>query len=523
MRRSATMEVSWYMQARQFKSPQHVIPAFLLKSREYHKLKNKELQLENNRLQTERLAQNKIVQYLKEQLKTLHRQVQQMETNSENQAIRLPVDPPVGQHGYGAKLISLMINLAQKIGLRPAEKVTQLFFEFFSIAEKVPDWTSIRNWMQRIGIAKTEEPVEVADDWIWMADHSNQIGQEKAFVVLGIRSSDMPEPGHAIEHRHVRPLLVEPGISWKKENVTTAYQKLAKKYGAPRAILSDGAAELREGALPLETKSENMIVLRDFKHYAANVMKSLIGNTESFKEFSSQVGRTRSAVQQTELAHLTPPASKSKARFMNLAPMLNWGGMVSWVIENPTAKSCEGIAQERLEEKFGWLRDYADDLKIWRECQRIISQSITLINEQGLSRGTAKALRKHLGKRPSDKTSRELLKRLLKFVLESEELLKENERLPLSTEILESCFSLYKQLERQHSKGGFTSLLATFGALLKPITPEEVRSAFASVSNKDVKVWVQKHLGETLNSRRRSSYHEYKKSNNLLTKQTTQI
>ncbi len=146
---------------------------------------------------------------------------------------------------------------------------------------------------------------------------------------------------------------------------------------------------------------------------------------------------------------------------------------------------------------------------------------MTFINEQGLYRGASKALQKHLGKRPSDKTSRELLKRLLTFVSESEKLLQKDERLPLSTEILESCFSLYKQLERQHSKGGFTSLLASFGAMLKPVTPAEVGKAFARVSNKDVKVWVQEHLGNTLNSRRRSSYHEYKKSNNLLTKQTT--
>ncbi len=515
------MQVSWYKQAQKFKSPKHVIPAFLLKSRENHKHKNKKLKKEIKIIQSGTERQNKVIQHQKKQLKKMHQQVQQMKTDLQNQPITLPVDPSVGQQGYGAKLISLMVNIAQKIGLRPAQKVTQLFFDFFGIAENIPDWTSIRNWMQRIGIAKTEEPAEEADDWIWMADHSNQIGQEKAFVVLGIRSSDLPEPGHAIQHQHVRPLLVEPGISWKKEDVTKVYQKLEKKYGTPRAILSDGAAELREGALPLKTESENMIVLRDFKHYAANVMKSLIGNSESFKEFSSQVGRTRSAVQQTELAHFAPPASKSKARFMNLASMLKWGEMVSWVIENPTSKSCEGIAQERLEEKFGWLRDYAEDLKIWQECQRIISESITFINEQGLSRGTTKALKKHLGKRPSNKTSRELLKRLLKFVLKSEELLKENERLPLSTEILESCFSLYKQLERQHSKGGFTSLLASFGALLKPITPEEVRRAFASVSMKDVKAWVQENLGKTLNSRRCLSYHEYKKSNNLLTNQTT--
>jgi hypothetical protein len=322
------MAVSWLIQAQQFKSPKHVIAAFLLESRELHKRNNKTLQKKNKQLQAEIQSQNKIIQKQNDHNKSLQRQLQQMQIDSENQTIRLPVDPPVGQQGYGARMVSLMVNLVQHVGLRATEKVTQLFFKFFDIPQKVPEWTSIRNWMQRIGIAKTEEPVEAvepADDWIWMADHSNQIGPEKAFVVLGIRSSDLPEPGHAIEHQHVRPLLVEPGISWKKEDVTSAYQQIAKKYGTPRAILSDGAAELREGALPLKNQSENMIVLRDYKHFAANVMKSLIGNTESFKEFSSQVGRTRSAVQQTELAHFTPPASKSKSRFMNLASMLNWG------------------------------------------------------------------------------------------------------------------------------------------------------------------------------------------------------
>lgn len=57
------------------------------------------------------------------------------------------------------------------------------------------------------------------------------------------------------------------------------------------------------------------------------------------------------------------------------------------------------------------------------------------------------------------------------------------------TEILGSSFSLYKQLERQHSKGGFTSVLPTFAALLKPTTPAAVSKAFAQVSNNDVKQW----------------------------------
>jgi hypothetical protein len=43
-----------------------------------------------------------------------------------------------------------------------------------------------------------------------------------------------------------------------------------------------------------------------------------------------QVVSTRSAIQQTELSHLTPASAKQKARFMNLQPTLKWASMILW-------------------------------------------------------------------------------------------------------------------------------------------------------------------------------------------------
>ena len=93
---------------------------------------------------------------------------------------------------------------------------------------------------------------------------------------------------------------------------------------------------------------------------------------------------------------------------------------------------------------------------------------------------------------------------------ESEQLLREGERLPMSTEILESSFGLYKQLERQHSKSGFTSLLACLPGLLKPTTPERVMVAFARTSAEDVTGWTQEHFPSTVTSRRNAAYAEHK-------------
>jgi hypothetical protein len=100
--------------------------------------------------------------------------------------------------------------------------------------------------------------------------------------------------------------------------------------------------------------------------------------------------------------------------------------------------------------------------------------------------------------------------RLTTFLRESESQLRAGERLPLSTEILESSFGLYKQWERQQSKGGFTSLLASFASLLRPTTPESIRKALSRVSVKDTRAWIKTHIPETLTSKRQAAYREFK-------------
>jgi hypothetical protein len=126
-------------------------------------------------------------------------------------------------------------------------------------------------------------------------------------------------------------------------------------------------------------------------------------------------------------------------------------------------------------------------------------------------------LREVVGANRGCAASRHLAERLVDLVRGSEVQLKEGERLPMSTEILESTFALYKQLERQHSKGGFTSLLAAFGALLKTATDETIRRAFSTVSTKDVHNWVRKNLGDTLTSKRLATYKEFRSATKIAT------
>ena len=506
------MGISWYEKVREFKSPLHVIATFLLRSRETQLEKVRKLSRQVDELRSQVEQQQQELQQKQKENDTLRQRAVEAEKQRDQaqQSVNLPEDPPIGTHGYGARMISLAVNLARSVGFRGAVRTLRVFFQWLGIDRAIPSRTSIRNWLQRLGIDAMKQPLDCSESLVIMVDHSNQIGTEKVMLALGVNAAAMPEPGKSLTHEDVRVLEVKPGDTWKTADMEQEYKALADRHGTPRAVLVDGATELREGAKCLENQREDTIVLRDFKHYAANVVKSLVGNNERFKEVGGKIGSTRSSIQQTELAHLNPPSPKQKARFMNLSRTLAWLTMILWVLRNPESKARKGISEERMEEKLGWVEEYASEIAVWQECQDVVSASLIFINEQGLFRGASNELRTVIGDELEHGTSKELAQRLIDFVAESEAHLREGERLPMSTEILESSFGLYKQLERQHSKSGFTSLLACLPALLKQTTPQVVREAFARTSAKDVTAWTKNNFPSTVASRRHAAYAEHK-------------
>lgn len=498
-----------------FKSPVRVVAAFLLRSRETQAQRANEKSQEIQDQKRINQQQQRVIANAEKELAQQRLEIAQL--RAENQRLRqqppvLPHDPPLAHHEFGPKMISVCVNLARTIGLRPTVACLKIVFDWLGVTGRLPEWTTVRTWLMRVGVAAIEEPIERADDWVWMADHSNQIGPEKALVIIGLRTSKMPPPGVALTHQDVRLLTVQPGVSWKREDMAGAYEELADRIGAPLAVVVDGAVELREGAEVLQKLRENVIILGDFKHHAANVLKKIVGDSTPFDRFTSQVGCTRSVIQQTELGHLTPPSPRPKARFMNLAATLTWAQMVLWQLAHPHSQARREITAARMNEKLGWLRPFRDHIPRWSACQAVVSASVTFINEQGLFRGAANRLAVELESLPTCADSRAVADRLLDFVRQSEEKLAEGQRLPLSTEILESSFGLFKQLERQHSKGGFTSLLAAFGALLKPATPASIRRDFARVSVKQMRTWVTQNLKTTLASKRQTAYAEFAKA-----------
>lgn len=492
----------------QFKSPWRCLCRSLFQSRERWKTRAKRDRNTIDRLQRQLHIARQQQRRLARQLEEAKRHSGSLQAEIDQQACLTSLAPNLAGHQFSSEMISLCCRLSQWIGFRAVPKVLQCIAETFDLPLKIPSRDVVRNWNCRNGVAILQQAAS-ADDWVWMVDHSVQLGKMFVLVVLGIRQSQLPVD-RPLTRDDMTPLAVMPTESRDKLEVGRQLTAVAKHFGTPLAILSDGARELHEGAECLKNIDFLGVHLDDIKHKVSNLLKKRLGRDERFRAFLAQLGRTTASIQQTELDHLLPPRKKEKCRYMSLGQLIDWATMVERQLN--LASTTKSNGSERLTAKLGWLKSHGDDLCCWRECRHLISQVLQYANEHGVFVGSTEALRSRLAECPTNsKLSQQLREEMLSFYESNERKLSVLEtsqrRLPCSTEILESGFGSFKALQRHHARGTFTSLLAVFASLFDSCTAAKIRARFALVSNKALKNWLHAAgLNNSTQSRRTQAY-----------------
>jgi hypothetical protein len=402
----------------------------------------------------------------------------------------------------------LRLVLDAGVSLRGASRVIATISEVLGLALPAPHWTTGRLWLLRLGHAKRTAELVEADDWVWLIDHSVQIGQEKCLVILGIRRSDLPPRGQSLRHEDLELIDLLPAKSWTRAEVDRALENAIERTGrAPCAIVSDHGSDVHGGILLFQQRHPQTVEIYDAKHKAACLLKNRLEKNSRWQEFQTRIGQTRCAVQQTELAFLTPPATRPKARFMNLELQLAWAKRVQAILRDPAPSVLRWVSAQRLEEKLGWMNGFVDEVTDWSQWQQVVDVTTTLVNCQGICRDSARLLSQQFSQLDALKPSgKQLARELIKFVRSEVRKTKPGERLPGSTEVLESCFGKFKELEKQQSRGGFTQLLLGFGGLLVKLTTATVREAMQASRTIDVWTWAAQTLGITLFAQRKLAF-----------------
>lgn len=367
----------------------------------------------------------------------------------------------------------------------------------------VRDWTTCRWWLLRLGLAVLREPPARGADWVYVVDHTVQIGPQKCFLVLGVRLTEIAWDGAGLRHKDMQPLALVPMVHSDRRQVRAALEDVSQRTGTPRAIISDHGSDVKGGVEDYCLERPGTAAIYDIAHKGACLLKRYLERDPRWAAFLKQAGQARQRTQQTELAALRGPSLRNKARYMNLGPVLRWARMVLGVLDRTSA---EDAARGRLEEKFGWLETYREALLLWLGWYETVRTAAYFVRRQGLFAGAEQNLAAQLADRLCDPATKDLAEELLTFVAGQFAAARPGERLPGSSEVLESILGKWKCFEKQHSSEGFTAAVLALPAMLRDWTEEQILAALRATPTRLVQEWARTHLGMSVTAQRRLAY-----------------
>lgn len=407
------------------------------------------------------------------------------------------------RHSYGVEVVDLFLRmvLSAATSIRAAAAVLDLLDGKLPCLRQAPCPNSGRLWLLRIGLYRLTCRKPRADDWVWMIDHTLQLGPYKCLIIIGIRLSTWDET-RPLEHEDMTLLNLTPMEQSSGEQVREQLEAVTQITGLPRAVVSDEGTDLKRGMELFQRDHSQVRHQHDMKHKNALLLKKELALDRRWGEFVKQANRTKLATTQTSLAFLNPPGLKTKARYMNLDTLVSWGMRALTYLEMSDRDRDPEVDQRKLKEKLGWLRSYRSALRRWSELLSIARTAEKLV-QGGIHRSIVDELQSQLKPLVTTPAGHRMSRAVLAFITEQTEGMSADERLIGSTEVLESIIGKYKRMQSNHSKGGMTAMLLSIGTMLGRLTPHTIKQALESIRSADVDIWCRKYLGITLQSQRR--------------------
>jgi hypothetical protein len=402
--------------------------------------------------------------------------------------------------------------LSDAVSLRGTSRATETMISSFQLPLAVPTWYTGRLWLLRLGYYKLTRPKEQADDWVWIADHTVQIGAEKCLVILGIRLSALPSAGQCLSHRDVEPIALLPV---EKSNQDVVYRQLEKnvgKTGVPRLIVGDHGSDLKAGVERFCQEHSETCFIYDIKHKTAAVLKRELIRDETWLEFTRLAAQTKHRVQQTPLASLAPPNQRTKARYMNVDVLVRWGQGLLAFLDKQQTEEMTLFDPEQVQKKLNWIIRFRQPLEEWGELLQLTTATETFVRQQGLYHGAHLELTERLQHIARTDRTRRVRTELVAFVAQESAKARPGERLLGSSEVVESILGKLKRLEHDQAKSGFTGLLLSIGAMVASTTSDVILKALETVPTKKVLAWCKETLGRSVQAKRQDVFASHNKS-----------
>jgi hypothetical protein len=350
----------------------------------------------------------------------------------------------------------------------------------------------------RLGYASLTCPLPRDRPWIWLIDHTLQIGSQELFVIVGMPLDAVPFGVRPLQSNDLRLIALVPMDESTQHLVDAELEKTVERTGAPRQIISDGGSDLVGGIDRFRARHGETLGVPDVAHHAANLLKHYWEDDPMWKSLAKRMSGVAATIRQTRSAHSMAPKLRNKARFMSVGVFVRFGRMLLKRLQSATPDA-------EVEKHYGWVREYAESLRAWGEQHALVEATLRHVRVEGLFERGLTLLEEEWAKlAPRDHPATLALQdRPRAYVRRWGRAARAGERLVGSTEILESAFGVRKRLSGDQSKSGLTSASVGLGAVLGNSSAEQMTAELGRVPEKAVLGWAKKWFGETVQWMRR--------------------
>jgi hypothetical protein len=400
--------------------------------------------------------------------------------------------PPRGGH-YSCALVALFVELFLRTSasLRGAASAFAVFVRHFHLELPVPSFTTIRAWVLRLGCYALLRPLPQDVDWLWIIDHTIQIGAKKLFLIVGCPLADVPFGRRCLALADLHLVALVPMEESNQHQVDAELEKATQRTGAPRLIVSDQAGDLTKGIERFQQRHAGTAAVGDIAHHGANVLENRWERDPRWAQMLKRFGQTNQQIRQSADAFLLSPTLRNKARFMNVGPLLRFARRVLWLLTRESAN-------ERAKQRYGWLVEYQEDLTRWLEQYDVVEKTIKRVRRHGLNERTLAELEQEWGQPSRCPATTMVRGHMRAYVSKNVRQAQRGETLAASSEVLESAFGKLKAKAGESGKGELTALAMSLGAILGKHDEEDVRQALDSVPQKKAEGTISRLLGPTL-------------------------
>lgn len=394
--------------------------------------------------------------------------------------------------------------------MRAAARISGLLIEFCGGHRSDGlSHSTVQNYLLRVGLDQLSHGIEPCSDRVWIIDHMIAAGSLKCLVVLGISAKAFAQLDRPLEHHDVEVLALVPIEVSNGLVVKDQLSKLAKQHGVPRAILTDRGSDLKKGTELFLQDHPATILMHDIAHLTCRLIWKRLEKESRFSEYRQACCQCANKVRQSSLAHLKPPRPKTKARYMNLDPEIQWGQRALWLLDRVRSDHLTDRQRKRLppvdvEACLGWLDEYRDELTQWKNMMTIGQSCCGVVRRCGYSSATVGELRSTVGTGTTAE-AKELIAELLSTIEQQcTRCSGYPQKLPGSSEVIESLIGKGKRLlGTSQNNNSLTGQILSLAASTIQLSASKLREALQRCRMGHLRAWLTSNIGPGIHVARR--------------------